>query len=115
MGQLRNLFPTFRFFHDHRYGLVVVTPYPKAMAIPLGLSHAASYILKVSPDKIEVHKDRSGDLVNNSACIRLFQVVMGLVPDGLMGEQTSLVMQEFNGFVPVERRSSWERLGEDDF
>jgi hypothetical protein len=129
MRQLRELFPAFRFFYDSHYKLVVVTPYlnarvtwaddfPKLLVIPHGLSHAASYILRVSSEDIEVCKDQNDLLRSDQERIRLVQVVLGLVPDGILGEQTRLAMQEFNGLLPQDnnflgRKSVWERLNDD--
>lgn len=121
---LQNLYPRFRFFCDENYGLSMVGNH-LGRGVPHGLLHALSHVVLVEPNDVAVlrlviFKDKSGILHENPReVVRLFQVVVGLVPDGVVGSHTLGQMRliagtQVSSIADSVRPSVWERLLEED-
>jgi len=122
LAALQKLFPASRFFHDENYGLSMVGDL-RGRGIPHGLLHALNHAVLVEPNDgnilhLVIFKDRSGQLHESPQEVtRFFQVVTGLVPDGVMGRQTVDQMRVINGGKPEPepvRMSTWERIMADE-
>jgi len=112
LSQLRRALPTYRFYEDDRYGFCVLAPHNSLESVPRELRLGADVVLGLIRDTVVVLRDqrcRAG----GTQTLRLFQVIAGLVPDGIYDsrtvEQIRVLLEAHIRECPTVS-SSWARL-----
>ena len=119
LSRLRKMYPELGWYCDDNYGLSILLPphYPMT-ELPKAVRFCAKHILRANLNGVLYVKDVGLRTMscNEYERIRLFQVITGLIPDGLMGEHTERMLRVVCGEpedLPT-KRSCWERLMEDE-